>query len=71
MTDVGVAKGTGFQEIRRGLVSKPAISLKKSWGGYRKMALRYRIVCFILPIIMMVEWWCKAGINHGIPCSQQ
>ena len=38
--DVGVAKGTLFREIRPGeLVSKPAISLKNSWGvGYRRMA---------------------------------
>ena len=32
--DVGVARGTVFQEIRgRELVSQPAISSTKSWGG--------------------------------------
>ena len=35
--DVGVAWGIVFQEIRpvSQLISKPAISLKKCWGGYR------------------------------------
>ena len=38
--DVGAARGTVFQEIRPDvLVSKPAISLKKSWGGYRRTTL--------------------------------
>ena len=32
--DVGVARGTVFQEVRPGAgFKKPAISLKKSWGG--------------------------------------
>ena len=38
--DVGVARSTVFQEMRGGeLVSKPAISRKKSWGGYRSKTL--------------------------------
>ena len=37
---VGVARGTVFSgdTYGRELVSKPAISFKKSWGGYRLMA---------------------------------
>ena len=35
--DVGVAWGNAFLRIYGGeLVSKPAISLKKSWEGYRR-----------------------------------
>ena len=32
--DVAVARGTVFRRYRRELVSKPAISLKNTWGGY-------------------------------------
>ena len=34
--DFGVARGSSFQGHGRELVSKPAISLKNSWGGYRR-----------------------------------
>ena len=34
--DVGVAKGTVFEDMRPGVGFKPAISFKKSWGGYRR-----------------------------------
>ena len=37
--DVGVARGTIFPEIRPELVSKSAVSLKKSWGGYHRRAI--------------------------------
>ena len=38
--DVGVARGAPFfRRCGRELVSKPAISLKKSWRGYRRMTL--------------------------------
>ena len=38
--DVEGARGTVFQEIHgRELVSKPAISSKKRWGGYRSKTL--------------------------------
>ena len=43
--DVGRARGTGFQEIRPGaLVSKPAISLKKCWRGYRRTTATQNVV---------------------------
>ena len=40
--DVGVARGTVFQEIWSvtELVSKLAISLRKNWGGYRRKTTR-------------------------------
>ena len=31
--DLGVARDTVFPELRPVLVSKPAVSLAKSWGG--------------------------------------
>ena len=34
--DVGVARSTVIKEIQQGVVSKPAISLKKSWCAYRR-----------------------------------
>ena len=34
--DVGMASGTVFQEVSQELVSKPGISLKQSWEGYRR-----------------------------------
>ena len=34
--DVGVARGTVFQSYGGELALKPAILLKKSWGGYRR-----------------------------------
>ena len=34
--DVGASGGTVIQEIRPGAGFKPAISLKKSWGSYRR-----------------------------------
>ena len=34
--DVGGTRGTGVQEIRPVAGSEPAISLKKSRGGYRR-----------------------------------
>ena len=41
--DVGVARGTVFQEIRPGgLFSKPMISLEKCWGGYYRRTTRDR-----------------------------
>ena len=37
MEDVEVSRDAMFQEIYgRGLVLKPTISLKESWGGYRR-----------------------------------
>ena len=52
---VGVARGTAFQKIRPvELVLKPAISLKKSWGGYRVEQL--------LPSVKFVKLLC--GHNH-------
>ena len=35
---VGVGTGTVLQELRPGCL-KPAIPLKKSWGGYRRTTL--------------------------------
>ena len=37
----------------RGLVSEPAISLKKSWGGYRKMTQvrYYHAVALVVPLL--------------------
>ena len=37
--DVGVSRDTVFQEIRPGAGFQPAISLKKSSGGYRRTTL--------------------------------
>ena len=37
--DVGVARGTVFQEVRPGAGFKNGVLLKKSWGGYRRTAL--------------------------------
>ena len=41
--DVGVAKGAPyFRRYGRELVSKPAVSLKNRWGGYRSKTLRQK-----------------------------
>ena len=45
--DVGVARAAVFQEIRQEMVSKPAISSKKSWGGYRRTTHSYYIPGYV------------------------
>ena len=41
--DVGVARGTVFQETRPWAGFKTGDFVKKSWGVYRRTTLRYRV----------------------------